>query len=297
MATKKVKKPVLGKGLDEIFGGDVNQVIENITTKRSSGKPDEILISKLVPNPYQPRKNFDIEELEGLAQSIKENGLFTPILVRENEAGNYYIVAGERRTRAAKLAGLKKITAIIADITDIEMQRIALVENVQRTDLNPIETAMSLKNLIDEQKLKQDDVSKIIGKSRSYVANLLGILKLDKKIIDGVLDDKITYGHARPLVTLNNKDAKEIYFKIIDQNLSVREVEGYAKAAKLREARANKNKTTKKVKKTQEIIYAEELVRNKVKSKVEITSNEIKIKYRGKEQLSRILERIDALEK
>ncbi len=296
MTNDKNKKLALGKGLNEIFGGDVQQVIDNIKEKRSNGIANEISIEKLKPNPYQPRKQFDLEELEGLAQSIKENGLFTPILVKENQAGDYYIVAGERRTRAAKLAGLKTITAVIADLSDIEMQRITLVENVQRSDLNPIETAISLKEMISNQNLTQDDVSKIIGKSRSYVANLLGILKLNKKIINGVLNGKISYGHARPLITLSESDAKEIYKKTIEHELSVREVEGYAKAAKLREARANKTKVAK-VEKTKEILYAEELVRNKVKSKVDITSNEIRIKYRGRDQLSRILERIEAIEK
>ncbi len=295
MADKK--KSTLGKGLDEIFGGDVQEVIDNITEKRTTGTPNEIPVEKLVPNPYQPRKQFDTEELEGLAQSIRENGLFTPILVKENQAGDYYIVAGERRTRAAKLAGLKTVTAVIADISDIEMQRITLVENVQREDLNPIEVATSLQEMIQDQELKQEEVGKIIGKSRSYVANLLGLLKLDQRIVNGVLEGKVSYGHVRPLITLNAKDAKEIYNKVIEQGLSVREVEGYAKAAKLREARANKNPEDKHVQKTQEILYAEELVRNKVKSKVDITSNSIIIKYRGRDQLSRILERMEAIEK
>lgn len=292
----KKKKQTLGKGLDEIFGGDVNKVIENIQENRTTGVTDEVEVSKLIPNPYQPRKQFDLEELEGLSQSIKENGLFTPILVKENQAGEYYIVAGERRTRAAKLAGLKTIKAVIADISDIEMQRIALVENVQRADLNPIEVAKSLEEMINDQNLKQEEAAKIIGKSRSYVANLLGLLKLNSKIVNGVLDGKISYGHARPLISLSEIDAKGIYAKILEQGLSVRETEGYAKAAKLREARANKEPSAKD-KKAQEILYAEELVRNKLKSKVEITSNEIKIKYRGRDQLSRILERMEAIEK
>lgn len=291
------KKVTLGKGLDEIFGGDIQEVIKNITEKRTIETPNEISIEKLIANPYQPRKQFDTEELEGLAQSIRENGLFTPILVKENQAGDYYIVAGERRTRAAKLAGLKTVTAVTANISDIEMQRITLVENVQREDLNPIEVATSLQEMIQDQELKQEEVGKIIGKSRSYVANLLGLLKLDQRIVNGVLDGKVSYSHVRPLITLNAKDAKEIYNKVIEQGLSVREVEGYAKAAKLREARANKKPQDKSVKKTQEILYAEELVRNKVKSKVDITSNSIIIKYRGRDQLSRILERMEAIEK
>ncbi len=294
MADKK--KTSLGRGLEEIFGGDVQNVIDNIAETRTTGAVDEVEVAKLVPNPYQPRKTFDQEELDGLAQSIKENGLFTPILVRENQAGDFYIVAGERRSRAAKLAGLKTIKAVIADLSDEEMQRIALVENVQRADLNPIEVAKSLEQMIDDQNLKQEQAAKVIGKSRSYVANLLGLLKLDDKIINAVLDGKITYGHARPLISLSNEDAKHIFSQVVEQNLSVRETEGYAKAAKLREARANKKPVKGEVK-AQEVIYAEELVRNKLRTKVEINSNSIVIKYRGKDQLSRILERMEAIEK
>ena len=297
--TKKTvtkKKPALGKGLGEIFGGDVQNVIDNISKKRTNGLTEEIPVDKLVPNPYQPRKNFDKEELEGLAKSIKENGLFTPILVKENPAGKYYIIAGERRSKAAKLAGLKTIKAVVADLTDNEMQRIALVENIQRSELNPIEVAMSLQSMIETQNLKHEEVADIIGKSRTYVVSLLGLLKLDKKIINGVLDAKISFGHARPLITLDKEDANIIYGKIIEQGLSVREVEGYAKASKLRQARRDKGPLEKPTK-SEEIIYAEELIRNKVKSKVNITDNEIRIKYKGRDQLTRIIDRIDANEK
>ncbi len=296
MADKK--KSTLGKGLDQIFGGDVQNVIDTIqdVEKKTSGVASEVQVSKLVPNPYQPRRTFDLDELEGLAQSIRENGVFTPILVRENQAGDYYIVAGERRSRAAKLAGLKTIPAVIADLTDDEMQRIALIENVQREDLNPIEVAKSLKQMIDDQGLKQEAAAKVIGKSRSYVTNSINLLKLDEKIINAVLENKITYGHARPLITLPTEVAKDIFSKVIEQNLSVRETEGYAKAAKLREARANKQPVKGEVK-PQEVLYAEELVRNKLKTKVEINKNSITIKYRGNEQLKRILERMEAIEK
>lgn len=292
------KKSTLGKGLDQIFGGDVQEVIDTIQgdKTRTTGVANEVEVSKLVPNPYQPRKTFDEEELDGLAQSIKENGVFTPILVRENQAGDYYIVAGERRSRAAKLAGLKTIPAVIAKLSDDEMQRIALIENVQREDLNPIEVAKSLKQMLDDQGLKQDAAAKVIGKSRSYVANSINLLKLDDKIINAVLENKITYGHARPLITLDTDTAKDIFDKILEQGLSVRETEGYAKAAKLREARANK-KPMKGEAKPQEVVYAEELVRNKLRTKVEINKNSIVIKYRGKDQLSRILERMEAIEK
>ncbi len=296
MAVKK--KSTLGKGLDQIFGGDVKKVIEDIQgdKTRTTGVSNEVPVDKLVPNPYQPRKTFDMEELEGLAQSIKENGVFTPILVRENQAGDFYIVAGERRSRASKLAGLKTIPAVIAKLTDDEMQRIALIENVQREDLNPIEVAKSLKQMIDDQGIKQEEAAKVIGKSRSFVANSINLLKLDEKIINAVLENKISYGHARPLITLPTEVAKDIYGKIIEQGLSVRETEGYAKAAKLREARANKQPSATEAK-AQEVIYAEELVRNKLRTKVEITNNSIVIKYRGKDQLSRILERMEAIEK
>ena len=294
--TTQKRKPVLGKGLGEIFGGDVQNVIDNIAKKRTSGLTIEIPLSKLISNPFQPRKHFDEEELDGLAQSIKQNGLFTPILVKENPAGEYYIIAGERRSKAAKLAGLKTIKAVVAELSDDEMQRIALVENIQRSELNPIEVAISLKSMIDNQKLKHEEIADIIGKSRTYVVSLLGLLKLNQKIIDGVLNGKITYGHARPLITLFDDDSLSIYKKILDQGLSVREVEGYAKASKLRQARKEKG-SIEKPSKTEEILYAEELIRNKIKSKVIITDNEIKIKYKGKDQLIRIMDRMNANEK
>lgn len=290
------KKPTLGKGLEQIFGGNVQQVIDNIKETRTTGVTDEVLVSKLVPNPYQPRKYFSNSDLKGLSESIKENGLFTPILIKEGINGNYYIVAGERRARAAKLAGLKNIKAVIANITEEEMQRIALVENIQRTDLNPIEVAKSLKDMIERQNLKIEEAAKIIGKSRPYVSNLLGLLKLDGKIIDSVLSGEISYGHARTLITLSKEDSENIFYQIIEKKLSVRETESYVKSAKLIEAKGNK-KPIKINKKAQEILYAEELVKGKLKSKVEITSNEIKIKYNGREQLSKILERMEAIEK
>ncbi len=297
MADKK--KSTLGRGLEQIMGGNVESVIATIqdeAIQKSNGVASEVEVEKLVPNPYQPRKVFDLEELDGLAQSIKENGVFTPILVRENQAGDYYIVAGERRTRAARLAGLKTIPAVIADLSDSEMQRISLIENVQREDLNPIEIAKSLKQMIDDQGVTQEEVAEVIGKSRSYVANALGLLKLNEKIIDGVLENKITYGHARPLKTLQDDVALDIYKKIIEQELSVREVEGYAKAAKLREARANKGPAPIREKKSH-IAFAEQLIRDKAKTKVEITDKAIVIKFKGEEQLQRIMERLNITEK
>ena len=293
--TTSTKTKTLNKGLEEIFGGDVQQVIDNITEQRTTGDIFEIPVSKLVPNPFQPRKTFDSKELEGLASSIKHNGLFTPILVKENEAGDFYIVAGERRSKAAKIAGLKTIKGIVAKLSDLEMQRIALIENVQREDLNPIEVATSLNLMVKNQKLKQEEVAKIIGKSRSYVGNILGLLKLDKKIINGVLNGKISYGHARPLITLDGLDAKHIYNQILEQGLSVRETEGYAKAAKLREAR--RNKKNEPVKRNNETEYAEELLRNKLKTKISIEKKQIIIKYKDKDHLNRILERMDVIEK
>lgn len=286
----------LGKGLDEIFGGDVEKIIENIAKSKSNGQSQDIDLNKLISNPYQPRKKFNIEELNGLANSIKENGLFTPILIKENGAQEYYIVAGERRVRAAKIAGLKFIPSIISSITDEEMQRITLVENIQREDLNPIEIAKSIESILKTQKIKQEEIANIIGKSRPYVSNLLGMLKLDNIILNSVLNDEINFGHVKPLISLPKNEAIEIYKKILLQNLSVREVEGYAKFSKMILTRKNK-KLTLSEKKAQEIIYAEELIRGKLKTKVEISSSEIRIKYKGKEQLSRLLERMEIIEK
>jgi ParB family chromosome partitioning protein len=214
-------KKVLGKGLDAIFGDGLADTIKEIE-KTESGKVDKdqiisIPLSKIEINPYQPRRQFDEDKLLELSNSIKENGLLTPIVVKETKGNKFYIIAGERRFRAHKIAKLTEIKAVVIDVSDKKMAELAIIENVQREDLNPIEEATAIKNLMTSHKLTQVSVSKILGKSRSYIANLLTLLKLDKKIIDGVLDGKVTYGQVKPLSSLNNKIAIQFFDKIIKE--------------------------------------------------------------------------------
>ena len=292
------KKSGLGKGLDAIFGDGLDETIKNIEdVQKSPASKDQVVslpLSKIEANPYQPRRHFDEEKLNDLANSIKENGLITPIVVKETKGDKYYIVAGERRYRAHKLAGKRNINAIVIKITDKKMAELAIVENVQREDLNPIEEATAINALMKTHKLTQAGAAKVIGKSRSYVAGLLTLLKLDDKIINGVLEGKITYGHAKPLSALDPKIALEFYDRIVEEEWTVRDVENKTKAYKLREAKANKK--TVKPKKDAFMESVEDNIRSKVHAPVKIENKKIIIKFRNNDHLNKILKRLDLLE-
>ena len=215
------KNAGLGRGLDAIF-------LENSLENTTAGGENIITILKLSmidPKSDQPRKYFDKEALEELSESIKENGLLQPILVREYGNGRYQIIAGERRFRASKIAGLSEIPAIILDKDDRKVAEIALIENIQREDLNPIEAATAMKQLMDDYGLTQEELSERIGKSRSAVANTLRLLSLDGEVIKMVSDGKLSQGHARALVTLPSEAQKKIAKKSIGDGLSVRDIE------------------------------------------------------------------------
>ncbi len=298
------RKKALTKGLDEIFGEDILKVINDVQATTKSSPEEEISensvqilkIAKIVPNPHQPRRVFDKEKLKELSNSIKENGLLTPIVVKKSKTGTYYIVAGERRYRSSKLANKATIKAIVIDVSDRKMQELALIENIQREDLNPIEEAVAVKQLIDDYKMTHEQASKILGKSRVYITNSLRLLKLESRIIDSVLSGNLTFGHAKPLISLEQKNARTLFERILSEGLTVREVENIARGYKLSEFRKGATKK-KPIRKSAALENAEDLLRNKVKTKVEITDRKIIIKYKGNEQLNRILGRIDALEK
>jgi ParB family chromosome partitioning protein len=293
------RKKALGKGLDAIFGDGLKETIDQIE-KVEAGDFDKnkvvsIKLNKIETNPYQPRKYFDEEALNELAASIKTSGLLSPIVVKETKGDKFYIISGERRYRAHKIAGKKEINAIIIDVTDKKMAELALIENVQREDLNKIEEAYAIQQLMDTHKLTQAAAAKALGKSRPYVANLLGLLKLDKKIINGVLEGKITYGHAKPLQKLSNKVAVEFYNRMLEEEWTVREVENKVGAYKLREAKANKKKPTKKL--SADMEYAQDLIRNKLQTPIEIDKKKIIIKFKDNDHLNRILKRMGAIDK
>ncbi len=221
MATQKRG---LGRGLDALFETDSDD-----TGLKTNDKIYSLSILEIDPNPEQPRKNFGETALEELSQSIKEHGVLQPLLVVQNNS-RYMIVAGERRWRAARLAGLSHVPALVSDFTEKNIAEISLIENLQRDDLNPIETAYGIKKLMDVYEMTQETVSQQLGKSRSAVANTLRLLTLPEYIIEHVQKDELSAGHARGLLACSNeKDQKAIVAKVLSQGLSVREVEQLVK--------------------------------------------------------------------
>ena len=219
------KRSGLGKGLDTLIPNNMD------TKKETKVKNETILrLSEIEPNRKQPRKNFDEDALEELADSIKEFGIIQPIVVQKRD--NYYeIIAGERRWRAAKMAGIKEVPVVVKDFSDKEIMEIALIENIQREDLNPIEEAMAYKNLIDEYNLKQDEVAQRVSKSRASVTNSMRLLKLCDEVQRMLVEDMISSGHARALLGIENAELQaEVAQKIFDERLSVRETENLVKS-------------------------------------------------------------------
>jgi len=225
----KIRKG-LGRGLSSLIGETT--VVE---------KTNKLSLSDIVPNKYQPRKNFDEDSLNDLTNSIKERGVIQPIIVRKSNADKtkYEIIAGERRWLAARKAGLHEIPVVVTEASDLKSLEFAIVENVQRHDLNPFEEAQGYKRLIDEFSYDQEKVSKFIGKSRSYIANTLRLLNLPSKVLQFLTEKKITAGHAKILVGLEN--AEFLANKIIEKNLSVRQAENLVKMLK------KNNKTSKNI--------------------------------------------------
>ncbi len=294
MATKKTKK--LGKGLDAIFndgaqGADLQSVINAIEKKAPQLSQVNIPLKDIRPNPYQPRKHFDEEKLNELAESIKEHGIFQPIILKQSIKG-YDIVAGERRFRAATIVGLEEVPAIIVEFTDQQMMEIALLENIQREDLNAIEEAQAYRSLMDKLKITQEELSKRVGKSRAHIANTVRLLKMPQKLQDYVLDGILTMGHIKPLITIDENKALEIADKAIQNELSVREVEDIVKGVKLQEARKAKPKEEK----PKEYTYVEGLLRKKYRTKIKLSDNTITLKYTDTNDLNRILELMGVIE-
>lgn len=300
MATKKRG---LGQGIDSLIPNKVNVNKEAETTKINTDsekkETDGILvnINKVEPNREQPRKNFDEDSLVDLSESIKQVGVLQPLLVLDKK--DYYeIIAGERRWRAAKLAGLKEVPVRIMNLTDQEVVEISLVENIQRENLNPIEEAFAYKRLLTEFNLKQDEVAERVSKSRTAVTNSMRLLKLDERVQQMVIDDMITTGHARALLGI--EDAEKQYTtaqKIFDENLSVRETEKLVK-------KIQKNKDVPEEKKkvsdpAMEAIYhdLEEKMKSILGTKVAINKKDdqkgkIEIEYYSMDELDRIIDLI-----
>ena len=269
MAEKKKK---LNKGLDAIFGGDITSLIDDIEHNTPESSQEKIKLDEIRPNPYQPRKVFDEQALNELALSIQEHGIFQPVILKKSVQG-YEIVAGERRCRAAKIAELDEVPAIIVDFTDQQMMEIALLENIQREDLNAIEEAQAYHTMMEKLHLTQNELANRIGKSRTHITNTLRLLNLPEKIQEYVLDGSLSMGHARALITLDKEKALRIAKRVIDEKLSVRDVENIVKGFELQEARKNKPK----VEKPKEYQYVEGLLRKKYRTRIKVDDKSITI--------------------
>jgi ParB family chromosome partitioning protein len=230
--TKAVKKPVLGRGLSALLSDPSNDIksVEDKGADKVVGSIIELDINFIEINPFQPRTNFNEETLQELAKSIKEVGVIQPITVRKLEFNKYQLISGERRLRASKLLGLSTIPAYIRLANDNESLIMALVENIQRHDLDPIEVAISYQRLIEEVNLTQEEMSERVGKKRSTITNYLRLLKLDPIIQTGMRDGFISMGHGRALINIEDQDAQsDIYHTVVTQNLSVRDTEALVK--------------------------------------------------------------------
>ncbi len=286
------KRRALGRGLEELFNNEpinISQVEEEIINNTPKEHITMLNLDELRSNPYQPRKNFDEESLNELASSIKEHGVFQPIIAKKSIKG-YEIVAGERRVKASKLAGLKEIPAIIKDFTDEEMMEIALLENLQRENLSALEEAEAYNSLKTKLNLTQEELAAKVGKSRSHITNMLGLLSLPNEIKDEVVKGELSMGHARVLSKLEDKNqAISLADKVINENLSVRRLEELTNSKeefhRKKEITHSKNKV-----KDNEYSYLESDLCEKLGTKVKIKNNKLEISFTNANDLTRILE-------
>ena len=289
----ETRKKALGKGLEQLFSNEVinfdNFEKEIVDERKNSGGITEIPLDDIRSNPYQPRIIFDDEALQELADSIKEHGIIQPIIVKKGIKG-YELVAGERRTRAARLAGLKTIPAIIKDFNDIEMMEIALIENIERENLNPIEEAKAYENILKINNITQEELAHKFAKSRSYITNMLGLLTLPDMVIKLVESKELSMGHARALSKLEDaKKIEELALKIVHNDLSVRDTEKMIQALDLPKKHSISRNTNYDIRYS---IY-ENLCREKLGVKVKINNKKIEIPYKDEEELARILEELN----
>lgn len=312
------KKGGLGKGIDALISPTVKKEVEKErVVEKVIEKPVEKIVEKIIevekpielhlkideiePNRLQPRKNFDEDTLQELSESIKQFGLIQPIIVKKRE--NFYeIIAGERRWRAARIAGLKEVPVIVKEYDDRESMEIAIVENLQREDLNPIEEAQAYRRLIEEFGLKQDEAAQRVSKSRTAVTNAMRLLKLDERVQQMVIDDMISGGHARTLLAIEDKEEQYAMAMIVfDNKMSVRETEKLVRNYLKKE----KEKSTSEKKEDfsqMETIYhqLEERMKSVIGSKVAIHSKnykkgKIEIEYYSNDELERIIDLIESI--
>ncbi|MCR4950381.1 MAG: ParB/RepB/Spo0J family partition protein [Solobacterium sp.] len=290
------KRQGLGRGLSSIFGQDVEQYLDDIQNNAADApgrKEIQIRIREIRPNPYQPRKEFDKKALEELADSIRTHGIFTPLLVRKSVSG-YDLITGERRLRAATMAGLDTVPAISVDFTDEEMMEISILENVQREDLNPIEEAAAYDSLVRKLGYTQEKLAERVGKSREYCANIMRLLKLPNDVQQMVISKKLTMSHVRPLLSL--KDEDQIYDaakKVLQKKMSVREVENYVRDLQGTPA---KTKTRSVQVKDPYLRDLEDRMQKKLATQVTVGKKSINIAYGDTDDLNRILDLLGCIE-
>lgn len=278
------------------LGSGLSHLIEQNMSANNQREVFDVSVGKIKPNPYQPRKTFEQKALEELSESIKENGLFQPILLRETLVG-YEIISGERRYRASKLAGLKTIPAIIYDYTDQQMMEVALVENIQREDLSIVEEARSYQSLIDNLGYTQEQLANKVGKSRSHVANIIRLLKLDEDILESVDKGLLSMGHVKVLITIDDKKRQhQIVDQIISQNLNVRQTEELANSAKGKSTIKVKQRRANETVKSARNKRIETIVREKLGIQVIVTGEKkgsIEFKYNSPDELENLLEQLN----
>ena len=297
-ARKTITKTVKTEKKSDVAEKQTNPTVAKKQTADSKTGAMIVKISSVEPNMDQPRKQFDEDALMELSESIKQYGVLHPLLVSDKK--DYYeIIAGERRWRAAKLAGLTEIPVIVKEFSEQELVEISLIENIQREDLNPVEEAMAYKRLIDEFHLKQDEIADRVAKSRTAVTNSMRLLKLDERVQQMVIDEMLTTGHARALISIEDRDLQfQMANQIFDNKLSVRETEKL-----VRKLGEEKEETTKTKEPDVEIIYRnlEEKVKEILGTKVQIShkknnSGKIEIEYYSNEELERIIELLESVQ-
>ena len=282
------KKKALGRGLEELFSTEVldfdtfeSNIMENATTNEIQDIP----INEIRPNPYQPRKSFNEEALRELSESIKNHGVFQPIIVKKGIRG-YDLIAGERRLRASKMAGLDKIPAIVKDFSDDEMREIALLENIQRENLTAIELAWAYKGIIDNLDIRQEDLALRIGKSRSHITNTLGLLNLPEEVQKMILNGELSMGHARVLSKMEDESKiTGLAKKIINEGLSVHEIEEISKDEEIKK----RVPITRRERNTDYTNIENEL-KDILGTKVKVDNKKINIYFENANDLNRILE-------
>lgn len=285
------KKRALGRGLEQLFNTenlDVESIEKQIYDSASNEEIIEVNLDELRPNPYQPRKVFDENALNELAESIKEHGVFQPVIIKKSIKG-YEIIAGERRVRASKLAGKTTIPAIIRTFTDEQMMEIALLENLQRENLNAMEEAKAYELMLNNLHLTQEELAKKVGKSRSHITNMLGLLKLPNDVQNLVVSNDISMGHARVLSKLSDEEEiKKLANEIVEKKMPVRDIEKITSDKSIeKKVKINRQDSNDEYK------YIEELMSEKLDSKVKVRNHKIEISFSNTADLNRILEIIN----